>query len=218
MFCAMAANESTTLPGIESFFMTVLAHVWTPDGFVVGADGRGQTETGDIQRDDLKKLIRLNGPGVNLICGWTGATRIPRENGPFDLSKETENIGSFLSDERLGEQYIERFAEKLRRHFTDEIETAFMRHPTSALFVGYVENRARYWVWTLGADSKPEKKYLMERVCRVLSGDDDCKYLLSIAHNLEEGGDRLRCYIECCKANSCKYGGETQILTVPRPP
>jgi hypothetical protein len=51
--------------------MTVIAHVWTPGGFVVGADGRVRNaKTGELENKE--KLIRLEGRGVNLICGWTG--------------------------------------------------------------------------------------------------------------------------------------------------
>jgi hypothetical protein len=191
--------------------MTVLAHVWTPEGFVVGADGRGWIGTDCI--DDLKKLIRLTGPGVNLICGFSGATRI----GSFDLSEETKNIGGLLSGQHLGEQYIEGFAESLRRHFTDEINAEFKKHSTFALLVGYVKNRPQWWVCRMGANFRPEKKLPMDRYSCVMTGHDDCGKLLFTAHSLREGEDGLRRYIECCIAHDDKYGGEIQIETIPCP-
>jgi hypothetical protein len=90
--------------------MTVLAHVWTPKGFVVGADGCvWNKDTGKPEKHDKKKLICLEGPGVNLICGWVGGTGFKFSDGrEFDLTHETERIGKVLFRKHLVSSLIRR--------------------------------------------------------------------------------------------------------------
>ena len=109
--------------------MTVLAHIWTPEGFVVAADGRGiSAGTRRVLNDDRRKLIPLRALGVDLICGWLGVTQVAWKTGQvFDLSEETKRIGGVLSGEQSGLQYIERFSDNLRHCFTDALDPFFQR-------------------------------------------------------------------------------------------
>jgi hypothetical protein len=115
---------------------------------------------------------------------------------------------------RLGDQYVKRLSEELWKSCPDELARILSGSPdpTSALFVGYVEDQPRWWVWVLG--SEPERKKYPQCLYCVHTGEP----LSSAASTLEQAQEGLRCYIEYCKERSDKYGGAPQILTVALPP
>jgi hypothetical protein len=205
--------------------MTVIAHVYTSEGFVVGADGRGRTEAGCVLRDDLRKLIRLNGPGANLICGWTGATRIRARNETFDLSEQTETIGGLLSSEHLGTQYVERFSRALRDRFTAGIQNVFRTKDAKGLFVGYLKDdhksywEPKYWDWDLKSEDEPTERWTNQGRYKITSGLEDVLHRLRLSEpeTLMEGTNGLYRYIESCIENCGEYGGRIQIEIIPRP-
>jgi hypothetical protein len=163
---------------------------------------------------------------VDLVCGWAGAAVIGSKNGAgFDLTDETERIGDSLSTECLGDQYVKTLSDKLRESCADQLACLrSWKDGTAALFVGYLYNRpqlhARHWEWVLG--SEPEKKPNPQE-CRYRCHSCCCEFeacdtnRLPTPTSLKTGEDGVRRYIECCKANSTKYGGEPQILTIPCP-
>jgi hypothetical protein len=200
--------------------MTVLAHVWTPEGFVVGADGLVRNgKTGCVEICNKKKLIRLKRPGVDLICGWSGGSRIKFSDGRrFDLTKETKRIGDILPDEQCGEHYVERLSEALLHSISKEIMNNLSEVETWGLFVGYVNNRAQHWIWKFAEDSVPQKKHSIdaEHSFCVLSGQHVCEHRLQCdATTLKEGARNLCRYIKCCEGFDSTVGGRTRILTIP---
>ena len=127
--------------------MTVIAYALTPEGFVVGADSRLVFEdTRQVVTDCQRKLIHLRAPGVDMVCGWAGATVIGSKDGPgFDLTDETERIGERLSKDRLEDQYVKTLSEKLRESCTDQLaRLRSWKDGTAALFVGYCTTGHRY--------------------------------------------------------------------------
>ncbi len=207
--------------------MTVIAYAYTPDGFVVGADSRLiLADTHRVDTDCQRKLIHLRAPGVDLVCGWAGAAVIGSENGSrFDLTDETERIGTTLSGEYLGDNYIKTLSERLRESFADQLACLrSWKAATAALFVGYFHNKpqlyAQHWEWVLS--SEPEKKPAPQ-MCRfrLHSGCSEFEACdlegLPTPSTSKVGEEGLRRYIECCRANCPKYGGWTQILTIPKP-
>jgi hypothetical protein len=203
--------------------MTVIAHVWTPEGFVVGADGLVRNgKTGKPEPGNKKKLIRLKRPGVDLICGWTGGPGIKFSDGRrFDLTKETKHMGNRLSEENCGEQYVKRLSEALLQSISKENMNKLAEEKTWGLFVGYVNNRAQHWVWEFSEGSVPQEKDCPteEHFFDVLSGHPFCKHRLqSKATTLKEGARNLCLYIKCCEGRDQEtYGGRTRILTIKCP-
>jgi hypothetical protein len=164
-------------------------------------------------------LIPLSGPGVNLIFGWAGVAQILCENGQVvDLSDETDRIGGVLSGEKLGEKYVKRFSEDLRRCFTDEFYSSISERGGVALFVGFVENIPKYWRWQPACENEPQEIGVDQGPYQVTSGREDLlrQMRLPDADTLVEGADGLCRYIDCCAANFKEYGGEPQIETVSR--
>jgi hypothetical protein len=200
--------------------MTAIAYVRTPKGFVVGSDGRGENKLGETTHENLRKLIPLKGPCVDLICGWAGADKVPSENEPFRLSKETKRIGRALSGVQLGERYVEEFCKKLRQSFATQISEYYKEYRTCALFLGYADNHLQHWEWNLGKDSEPQevRPLPFELQYRVFSGCLRCLGGLPTAYTLEAGIKGIRDYLKCCRQCCTKYGGRTQILSVPCPP
>jgi hypothetical protein len=204
--------------------MTIIAHVWTSEGFVVGADGRGRTESGCVLQDDLKKLVRLNGSGANLICGWTGATRIRCQNGAFDLSEQAKTIGGLLSGEDHGTQYLKRFSRELRGRLSDEVQAVFRAKDAKGLFVGYIKDKHKnywepgYWDWDLRYEDEPMQRWISGGY-RITSGPENLLAGLRLLEpeTLSDGAYGLSRYIEICIEKSSEYGGGIQIETNPRP-
>ena len=199
--------------------MTVLAHIWTPEGFVVAADGRGiSAGTRRVLNDDRRKLIPLRALGVDLICGWLGVTQVAWKTGQvFDLSEETKRIGGVLSGEQSGLQYIERFSDNLRHCFTDALRPIFSANDAVALFVGYVDDRPKFWLWRLNVETEPQVKDLKMGLCCVLSGLREAPCYPPVAFTLSDARLNLHRYIQCCIENSDSYGGEIQIETITAP-
>ena len=194
---------------------------------MVGADSRLVFEdTRQVVTDCQRKLIHLRAPGVDMVCGWAGATVIGSKDGPgFDLTDETERIGERLSKDRLEDQYVKTLSEKLRESCTDQLaRLRSWKDGTAALFVGYSYNRsqvhAQHWIWDLR--SEPRKKDY-PHMCKYRVHSGCCEFeacdtnRLPTPTCLKTGEDGLRRYIECCKANCPKYGGETLIVTIHPP-
>ena len=203
--------------------MSVIAHVKTPDGFVVAADGPGLPvdSNGSTVR---KALVRLVAPAVNLVSGWTGVTRIPCEEGTFDLIAQTELIGDMLSSEQSGAAFISKLFEELRSRFDDELRIVFRSGSSKGLFVGYVRNESSgkwepaCWVWNLKNDGDPEQRPTVDGY-QITAGPSDLFSGLRLPKpaTLQDGEDGLRLYVETCLKEPSERGGKLQIVTLPQP-
>jgi hypothetical protein len=195
--------------------MSILAYAFTPEGFVVGGDGRrGRNKAGQIENNDLRRLIRLQHTGVDLVCGWTDITRIPCEEGAFDLSTRMEMIGDSISPELSGAKYVDKFFDELSSRFDDELRLVLRAGESKGLFLGYVEESARCWHWDLNRTDDPQEEALTEGY-HVIAGSDAAN--LARPGGLREGEAGLQRYIESCLRNASQSNSKFQILTVPRP-
>jgi hypothetical protein len=200
--------------------MSILAYAFTPEGFVVGGDGRrGRNKAGQIENNDLRRLIRLQHTGVDLVCGWTDITRIPCEEGAFDLSTRMEMIGDSISPELSGARYVEKFFDELSSRFDDELRVVLRAGESKGLFLGYVQEDAnawlpRCWQWDLNRTDDPQEEPLAVGY-HVIAGADAAN-LVGPA-SLREGEAGLQTYIESCLKNSSQPSSKFQILTVPLP-
>jgi hypothetical protein len=205
--------------------MSIIAHVMTPEGFVVGADGRGGQEAGQTLKNDLKRLIRVNGPSVNLVCGWTGVTRVPCEEGSLDLSAQMEMIGDALSNEQSGTRYIEKFFSRLTGRFDDELRLVLRESDSKGFFVGYIKSDTksewtpRRWLWDLSKDDEPKERPVVKGGYHITAGPADVLHGLQLDDptNLKRGEDGLRAYIAKCIEISSEFRGPIQIVSIPRP-
>jgi hypothetical protein len=201
--------------------MSIVAYVFTPEGFAVGGDARrGRNHAGQIEKSDLRRLIRLQSKGVDLVCGWTDITQIPCEEGTFDLSARMEMIGDALPQELSGTQYVEKFFDELSSRFDDELRVVLRASESKGLFLGYVQEASnaawlpRCWQWDLNQADDPVEQALALGY-HVTAGPDAAR--LPDPVSLQEGEAGLRTYMKTCLQNSSQSGNKFQILTAPRP-
>jgi hypothetical protein len=77
--------------------MTAIASVYTPEGFVVGADGRECLPNGDKLSDNKCKLFPAKADGTNAVYGFAGCVKV----GSFDILLESHKIEYELRDKRF---------------------------------------------------------------------------------------------------------------------
>jgi hypothetical protein len=210
--------------------MTVIAHVNTPEGFVVGADGRGVALDGTVLDDCVTKLFCLCGQRVTLACGWTGTTRFRsnKKQQEFDLSNETKRIGWSLAMENLGPQYVERLAGHLNQFIDDvvvDFDDLFGTHPAVALFIGYVNDEPKYWEFQIGGlpvelPPRHEEYKTLSGSRELLSGMIQAR-CLPPAETIRESEEGIQRYLDCCIQNNhlpdlSGCGGHVHIAAVTR--
>jgi hypothetical protein len=92
----------TRLPlGVDSNGMTAIVSVHTPEGFVIGADGRESNPNGEILSDSTCKLFRAEASNVRAIYAWAEVVRISGLFCCFDL----RTVSEWAERELRGNQY-----------------------------------------------------------------------------------------------------------------
>jgi hypothetical protein len=98
-------------PGVESEIMTAIASVFTPEGFIIGADGRLKNGLGKIQSDSIQKVFRCTANNICAAFAWAGQTRIPGRTSDFDFKAESQQSLSEISTLSFAsmDEYIKAF-------------------------------------------------------------------------------------------------------------
>lgn len=99
--------------------MTAIVTVHTPDGYVIGADGRQiDSKTRTIQSDKAQKIFPFETETVRLAYAWTGTTQVyaPDESCLYDLGRVTKRIlpAVELFGRNSWADFISRFCEGLK--------------------------------------------------------------------------------------------------------
>jgi hypothetical protein len=78
--------------------MTALVSVYTPEGFIIGADGRRRDQnTRSILSEEVRKIYAATGPNLCLAYGWTGSVVWLSEGKPnFDFAENSQSVQSNL--------------------------------------------------------------------------------------------------------------------------
>jgi hypothetical protein len=80
--------------------MTAIASIYTPEGFVIGADGRRIDESRGIVSDSEIKIFGGGAANVRIIFGWTGCSRMQVKSDIFDFkSRSLELMEQFKNQE-----------------------------------------------------------------------------------------------------------------------
>ena len=81
--------------------MTAIAYIYTPEGFVIGADGRQSTvEMGThyIESDSVTKISLFHTGNVHGAYAWTGPTRFQWGTSVFDLKEASLKVAFDLKE------------------------------------------------------------------------------------------------------------------------
>ena len=79
--------------------MTLIATLFSPDGFAVVSDGRRISESGECLSDEARKVFLYEKGGTKLFYGWAGRTSFDTPLCRFDFAEQTAFALSDLLDE-----------------------------------------------------------------------------------------------------------------------
>ncbi len=220
--------------------MTALVTSYTPEGFVVGADGmRRNQDSGQVETLKAQKIFPIQQEFFVGAYGWAGMTRIFYSNKePFDFAAKTNQVIRDYPCER-GEGFSE-YTERI----TDEVfELLFVHNNNCAipadqirpdeinrvLFVGYVSREA--WLaqivfprfnghpWRPHTDrlDKEPQTFAIVSGSEVIWNKYPCK---EPPDSLTAGATLVRGYIQSCADHQGEYveckniGGRIHIASV----
>ena len=72
--------------------MTAIASVYTPDGFVIGADGRRVTPDRMVESDNTRKIFGYSAANIKAVGAWSGSLTFEGTNSTFDVKTQTLEI------------------------------------------------------------------------------------------------------------------------------
>ena len=79
-------------PGRKLTPMTAIAWVYTPEGFVIGADGRQLNPRRRIESDDIVKIASYSATNVQAVGAWTGRLMFGGSAAYFDVKLQAIEI------------------------------------------------------------------------------------------------------------------------------
>jgi hypothetical protein len=79
--------------------MTAIAFVYTPDGFVIGADGRRRNPDGTIESDDTTKIAEYSAANIRAVGAWSGIPKFAIGNAVFDVKTQTIEIAESIKEQ-----------------------------------------------------------------------------------------------------------------------
>lgn len=82
-----------------SIMSTAIVSAYTPEGFIIGADGMRRDQlTGKVKNLRARKIFSIEHEDFVLAYGWVGVTRIldPKGQPAFSFRKESEEFGKEL--------------------------------------------------------------------------------------------------------------------------
>ena len=132
---------------------TVIARIYTPDGFVVAADGRDfHFESSTVLSESVQKIFRISNPNRELAYSFTGTAGItPKDSGNvvFNMIGETTKAVEELSQRKF--RSLWHYADALRETLWPLPETAIQAlrsfesplQETTIFLDGYYEGRPK---------------------------------------------------------------------------
>jgi hypothetical protein len=127
--------------------MTAIAAVCTPEGFVIGADGR-QTNKGILITDKKQKIFGSEAVGIQAAYGFAGCVKFGSSLGEFDVLVESQNLLYELRPRNFRNltDYAMRFAKdlytRIAPHSSNVNNLSYLQADefVSFLMVGHVKN------------------------------------------------------------------------------
>ena len=209
--------------------MTAIVVVHTPDGYVIGADGRQiDSKTGIIESDKAQKIFSFESETVRLAYAWTGSTELYAEDQTciYDLGRATERI--LPSVELFGRsswaEFISRFCDGLKTQLPACIENP-PKELAKIILVGFfrgVSCQAEVRVLYPNSFFQPQVRIQSPsgHAMRVFAGAESTysRYQLLRPQNNAEAVRFVREYILDCiesREEDCQaIGGHLHIATV----
>jgi hypothetical protein len=78
--------------------MTAIASIYTPEGFVIGADGRRLNPDKTLGDDDSEKIFFLTARNVHAVGAWCGAVKFADKKSQLQLKAQTLEIAASISN------------------------------------------------------------------------------------------------------------------------
>jgi hypothetical protein len=100
-FLYMGRFLNLLLSDLKFESMTAIASVYTPEGFVIGADGRQTDENGTISDDSITKLFGCRAANIRAIFSWTGCASLQGNGDTFDFKDHSLDVLKQLKDEEF---------------------------------------------------------------------------------------------------------------------
>jgi hypothetical protein len=123
--------------------VTAIVAVHTPDGFVIGADGR-RMDGPVVITEQAQKLFSFDAGAFRLVYGWAGTTQMSDNAGRvlYDLISATQEILPAValqeSDNFLS--FVDIFCKKLSKKIPARITNMLKEDIARILFVGYCQD------------------------------------------------------------------------------
>jgi hypothetical protein len=121
--------------------VTAIVTVHTPNGFVIGADGRQiDSQTNTIQSDKTQKIFSFEAGDIRLAYAWTGTTQMHDSSLRcfYDVRAAMNKSLLAATLSRTWPEFLSRVLEGLRICLPAEIPGAPNRELAQAIFVGFL--------------------------------------------------------------------------------
>jgi hypothetical protein len=200
--------------------MTAIASIYTPEGFVIGADGRQLTyEMDSIESDSATKIFGFAAENVRGAYAWTGSIRLTWGASVFDFKNHSSEIVNELESETSDslKEYVVRFCLLIYEHLKSWIENSGAKFPVvdnpemvRVRFVGFANGlpdmKSAYYplnngIWTapgLGQVEPPIGKLNIFGGNEKVFLEMDEKGLIHACSTLAEGKALVAGYIQAC--------------------
>ena len=208
--------------------MTAIACAYTPEGFVVGADGlRTDARTGQEVTNDAQKIFPISHPNFRGIHAWAGSSWLFSLDGcPFIFSEEVQHLmkdSSRVAIDSVSDYVMNLGSGIYQRLLTfncgaviRDTKLASKNEIARGLFVGYVGSRA----WRVQISFPYQNGLLLPpvlaEICEnppnfcIFSGSAlswrDLQPHVSEPQSLEEAAELVRTYIQFCADKRHEYG------------
>jgi hypothetical protein len=222
---------------VESPDMTLIASVWSPEGFAISADGL-QIETGKPPKYDAQKIFHTpfrNDTGFAYACA--GAPRFVRPCGQsFDFIRATKLATDDLANEPFPSDPASYFHEIGNRLFRELVDAeADIGLPESKLFlVGYgngvpmwaelvfSNTGTRFYPPVLAYVTPSPRRFMVFSGSTTVYGDMEVAEKLSQPLNLREATSMVHEYAQTCVTGSASIedcsnlGGHIHVATITK--
>jgi hypothetical protein len=208
--------------------MTAIACAYTPEGFVIAADGlRVDPNTGRDVTTIAQKIFPVAHVDFHGAYAWAGATNLfSPDRAPFVVVDETVKAINELSEftTRSATEYITRIGSGIYDRLVAYNRGARINSNLltkdgelfRGIFVGYIDSRA--WLIQIGFPVRCDALLppVVDRVCEsphefcVFSGSElvwnDVQSFMSEPSSTGEAANLVRGYIQACSAKRNAYG------------
>jgi hypothetical protein len=100
---------------------TAIARIYTPEGFVIAADGRKLNgQSGEVASDEVQKIFPLHYQAGDMSCAIAGVAQFATEHGLFDFGAEAGRAALAIAKRQASNHY--EYSEFLAREICRSLE------------------------------------------------------------------------------------------------